>query len=355
MKERYMNTGFITHKDSTILYGIAIILMVFHHCFCIPSRLNYNYIPVIFNIETLARLAYIGKLCVAFYAFISRYAFAKKHYTSTELFSRFKECVIISVTKLLKFYSTFWFVWVIFIPLGIQFFDKPSNISSILKSLFLGEGYNGEWWYVKQYLLFLIVFPFLESFLLFLNSFDKKRISYYFGVICISLILMHGIGIPIVFLITKLVRRIMNSYMIIFLIAYLIGKNNIYEYIDNNVQIPNLFYHVFIIMMIFLRWVLVRAPAESKLDIIISPIVIFSIVKLLHTIKKDNKILKLIDIFGRYSTIIWLSHTFWIYYYFQNIILLPKYSILIFIWALVICLLNAIVLDYLFRKIKLLA
>ena len=61
-----MNT-FLKKDDVKILYGVAILLMLFHHLFCIPERLNSNYISFLIidgkNIEVC--LAWFAKICVA--------------------------------------------------------------------------------------------------------------------------------------------------------------------------------------------------------------------------------------------------------------------------------------------------
>ena len=53
---------------------------------------------------------------------------------------------------------------------------------------------------------------------------------------------------------------------------------------------------------------------------------------------------------GKYSTFIWLSHTFWIYYYFQPVVLLPRYSILIYLWSVLLSLLTAMALSWIYGR-----
>ena len=70
--------NYISIEDSTLLYGVAIIMMIFHHLFCDPHRLGYNYIPLFNNYGIGAMIAIVGKLCVSIFAFISGYALAIK-------------------------------------------------------------------------------------------------------------------------------------------------------------------------------------------------------------------------------------------------------------------------------------
>ena len=62
-------------KKSKILYGIAVLMMVYHHMFCIPERLNCEYYSVLNNIYPglEIKIACFFKICVAIYAFVSGY------------------------------------------------------------------------------------------------------------------------------------------------------------------------------------------------------------------------------------------------------------------------------------------
>jgi hypothetical protein len=40
----------MSKRQSSILYGIAILLMLYHHLFCIPTRLNTEYFSVLNSI-----------------------------------------------------------------------------------------------------------------------------------------------------------------------------------------------------------------------------------------------------------------------------------------------------------------
>ena len=58
----------MTKKHTQMLYGIAIAMMLYHHLFCIPSRLNCNYFSVLGNIEL--KLAWFCSnlcCCLCFY------------------------------------------------------------------------------------------------------------------------------------------------------------------------------------------------------------------------------------------------------------------------------------------------
>lgn len=356
MEKEKISNSFITKNDSKALYGIAILFMVFHHCFCIPDRLNYDYIPVLRGFEFESKVAYIGKLCVAIYAFVSGYALTKTA-NSKEVNSvsqRFENNLRLVGRQLIHFYSKFWLVCLIFIPIGILFFDKQWSAKDVIWACLFGARINTEWWYVKQYLFLLFVFPLIDCFLFCLV--DKKKILYCIILLFAVFFLVLGCKFsrwegPKHFLV-NLYYNVNIDYMIIFLCAVLISKFKIFEKIDLRIALPFYFYVLLLLGVFLFRWRYVKGPAQSNYDIYLTPVFIFALVKLLHEKKMSFHAQNVLQYFGKYSTFMWLTHTFWIYYYFQKIILLPKYSLLIYVWAVAIALVNAIVLDMLYKRIE---
>ena len=78
-------------------------------------------------------------------------------------------------------------------------------------------------------------------------------------------------------------------------------------------------------------------------------IVTFILVYCIAQLPLDNRLLKWI---GKSSTNIWLTHSFFCYYYFKEFIYAPRYSILIVIWLLFISLITSEVLNWLMRLIN---
>jgi len=358
MKEK----SFITKKDSKALYGIAILFMVFHHCFCIPSRLHNNYIPVLGNFEFEARIAYIGKLCVAIFAFITGYALAKQSTVNGQcnLVERLKDNIVLSIKQLLRFYPKFWLVYIIFIPIGILFYDYSTSPISLIKSFFLGGVYNGEWWYVRQYLKFIILFPFFEI-LIFSCSKHRKQVP--------KLIVLLLLGITLLLLIRALfwktiigeivrffINHFYSDYLIIFLTAFIIAYFNFFEFLNSKIHHPVIWACFLLLIVISVRYIYVTAPGQSDIDVFLTPFLIFALTNLLHQERKPSHFCFFLRLMGKYSTFIWLTHTFWLYYYFQKVVLLPKYSILIYVWSVLLSLGTAIILNFVdekFRKSKL--
>ena len=64
-------------EDSLLIYGISIFIMIYHHLFAIPEKIGgtdyFSILNTLFGGITEQRLAWLFRLCVAFYAFISGY------------------------------------------------------------------------------------------------------------------------------------------------------------------------------------------------------------------------------------------------------------------------------------------
>lgn len=351
------NRQFITLTDSKALYGCASLLMILHHCFCIPSRLNYDYIPVLGGYDVEARIAWLGKLCVALYAFISGYAFAMAARRNCEecIWRRFLADCLTSVRKLFKFYSVFWLVFAIFIPIGIAFFDKSAHYKDIIAGLLEGGGgYNGEWWYIAEYQKFLMLYPVLECVTRLLENKRSRACTCLIllgGLTAIAAILMFAWNSPVERFLRPHVNELDSNYVAIFVSAFLIGRFGLFERLDRMLRMPPFLFGAAIIACILFRCCYVKEPAQSDCDVFLTPVLVFASVRLIHTAADGCKTLGALRYVGRHSTAIWLTHTFWIYYYFQPLILLPRYSVLILLWATAISLCGGIVVDYLYQRI----
>ena len=71
------------------------------------------------------------------------------------------------------------------------------------------------------------------------------------------------------------------------------------------------------------------------------PFFVFSITTLFY----DTKISVVFRIFGKQSTNIWLSHTFWCYYFWQPIVFFPYFSTAIYIWFAILSLITSFAIN----------
>ena len=140
------------------------------------------------------------------------------------------------------------------------------------------------------------------------------------------------------------------EYMILFSLAYLIGRFRVYEQLAARLRLPGLCCALCIAALLALRWFWAKEPGQCDCDIFIAPLLLFALVEWMRAPFFEARLAPAARFLGKYSTFIWLSHTFWIYYYFQPVVLLPRYSILIYLWSVLLSLLTAMALSWIYGR-----
>ena len=152
------------------LKGIAIILMLFHHCFRIPEIFKgYSVSFYPFQEATIVNVAYASKICVSFFAFVTGYGLFLSYSDKKESAQRW------AAKRYFKTFSGYWFIWIIS-ALVCQLIDGQTYktffsgglskgiiycvINFIgLDSLFNTPTQNGTWWYMGAAVVFIISIP----------------------------------------------------------------------------------------------------------------------------------------------------------------------------------------------------
>lgn len=162
-------------KESVALKGIAILCMIFHHCFRVKEKYQgYQMIFAPFAEEQILKLGGYMKICVPIFAFLSGYGLMYSYR------NRAKEQ---STRKWIKkhWISTgedFWFIavfaYLIHILLGqlemsewgetkseraFEILADSVGVSGILGT----KSLNGTWWYMGTALLFIAILPVLYN------------------------------------------------------------------------------------------------------------------------------------------------------------------------------------------------
>ena len=122
MSDKENNIFNISLSDTAAMKGIAIVAMLCHHTFTCRPSFETPY-P-----EFLTALGILGKVCVSMFLFCSGYGLAVQYEKGIDKISTIYEKLIYSikfiVKRLLKFYTSYWFIFILFVPLGIFVFDR---------------------------------------------------------------------------------------------------------------------------------------------------------------------------------------------------------------------------------------
>ena len=268
------------------------------------------------------QIGVFGKICVGIYAFVTGYGLA------VNVRPTVKENVLLGLSRMIGFYKKFWLVYIIFIPIGIYINEINAPLNEyIFNFLGIKSSFNGEWWYIKQYVLIMLSFPFIWQ-VLILGAKCRSSISTVF--ICVFAIIL----------------RYISPFLALSFIGMLFKKYSLFEKINvlkfNNR--PVLFSAILIALVIFVRCL----NPSIKIDVFLVPVLIFALVNIKNTIKYNCKILELM---GELSVFIWLTHSFYLYHYFKETILLFRYSVPMFCVTTFLSIATALALNMIYKKI----
>ena len=306
----------MTRLESKRQYGIAILLMLFLHLFrSSDPNLYYSVLNAVFHRNVLSILTRFAGICVACYAFITGYGFAEQ---AARKFKQ-EKTDIVQILKyiaahIIKLYKKYWFVFLIFVPLGYLngSYQDFSVKSLILSLLGLDSTYNGAWWYVWQYVILCAVFP-LELVLFdLLNKLFKKK--NYLSIKNILLLTAIGGGLTAAFWVLDGFKLQKAVYGIICMLGYLSSEYGIITKGRNRLKkLPHtgLFCCGFLILLIALRIVLqsLWGGINGPVDIIV---IIPYFIVICELTDRCRFTWRVFDLFGKHSTYMWLIHNFFL-------------------------------------------
>jgi hypothetical protein len=354
---------FIFSKNMTaISKGLAILLMVYHHLFAFPDRIeavDYAPIMVVDGLPLDQIIGEFGKLCVAIFLFLSGLGLYKSFKSKHEF--TFRQ----GLKRAINFFIIYWIIFLIFIPIGLKYFDDTLrytwNTKIFIYNLFaLIHTYNGEWWFISVYIELVLLFP------LIIKLIEKSpTLTSYLSFICLFLAAFF-LHIDDFFPTHELVQIAINHlstlfmWQLIFITGIYFSKNSLFEKMDvffSKIHLNNkIVFLLLLVLCVYIRQytfkfiIETRGPAIEGIynysDFILAPIVVFSFVKLVQNI---TILESLFQTLGKHSTNIWLTHTFFIYYYYQKMSYAPYYSTLIVIWVFILTIVVSFAINLLIR------
>lgn len=335
--------SFISKEEAGMLQAVAVMLMVFHHLFGFPHRIHVPYVLVLdgfAHIETL--LSYFGRICIAMFAFCSGYGLQKRTLTADTSPSEYLRG---TVNRLWSFYRRLWLVALVFIPLGYGLQVYAFQGETFWKTLLaLSCEYNEEWWYASDYVSFVILFPALS---ILMNVGAKKCpwLVHACMAVCLLAETFREALVPMQYVTPVLIFFLEGMYFVTF------GWFEKLERILRE-RMRGLLGIALCAGVFVLRTLLVP-------DCLLVPGMIMGVTLIVKNARIRKWLGPALGFVGKYSTYIWLTHTFFAYYYFQEITFFPRYSPLIFLWCMGLSIGVGIVgewiqsgLDALLRQIK---
>lgn len=330
-----MNTSTYSRKDTNVLKGIGVLLLMMHHC------LNKKYpFTLVLLKEPHAYLPYItdmAKVCVFIFLFTSGLGMFRSFEKKLSAEGKpVKSTLRFELSHFIKFYQMFWFIYLIFVPLGTAFGRDPGAIYRHKTAYFLydffGISYIAKkvlfiptWWYNSILLMCYLLMP---LFFLFLRKLPKVVNAIVLGItIAVSLTLPY-------------VRE--QSYVIYFVpffLGMIAARYNIMESMRkalsrNTVQkiLKLLILLVLLTAFICVRLTLMKkAKYNYELDWI--PAVLIALLADGY-LPKETVVSRFLQTLGSHSGNIYLFHGFIYSLYFSKFFYSFEYAPLVYIFGI---------------------
>jgi len=346
---------YLSKHDTSALKGIAIFAMLMHHLWGCPPSWVEPYTGV------LGFLGFVGKVCVAMFLFCSGYGLSvgyQKVLNNTQItMHNWKYGLVVTLKflakRFLKFYAGYWPIFVIFVPLGVLVFgrglyDAYGSDSNVFKCLLydtFGIGgwssYNITWWFNKLIIIMYLLFPLLYAFI------SRRPIIS----MCIIIIMMR--------LSSHFTFDYMSNvldYSFPFALGILYSKYQgkvkpISIWIENHLSFSVIVSFLCLALALLLR-VKGYIPHFSG-GIRWDGVLTLSIVVFYCCIRTYiPKTIEIIAIGGKHSANIYLTHTFFFFYWFPNLYYSCELGWGNIILLLTICIIVSIIIEWTKEKTK---
>lgn len=333
-------------RQTNIAKGVAVLLLLWHHLFYNDPK-NYGKFISILKIDNVPIECVIAgscKVCVAIFLLLSGYGLYRSYQNicngtiENKRINVKKDCKFVW-NHWIKMMSGYWFIYIIFVPMGLLFGRSFLTYYGLNPIYYLTEFFgltylffeynvifNVTWWFMSVIIVLYIIFPLLHKLLTWQSE------------ITLSLsILFMFVNIPFL--------HNINYWFAPFVFGMYISKYNLFARILNlcDTLLKKIILSILLIVVsLYIRITFLKNAVYFDAFFAFA-IILFSYMVLSNI----PKLSKSFEILGKHSANIFMFHTFIYSYYFQSIIYSPKYSLLIYIFMIFVCVLVSFGLEYL--------
>ena len=317
----------LSKTDTAAIKGIAILLMLWHHLFL--NTMDYG----IFTHS----LAVVFKVCVAIFLFVSGYGLTKKYSQLKKPY--FKNTVKFLLRRYVNFFLPYWFCFVLMVLVGnlagFSFHDAYPASRNTLKCFLLdiwGQmGYDSflkPWWFNKMIIQLYLVFP------IFFFIIRNKYLSWV-GLALIIVVQLYAKNLP------GNVFFIVEGGLPAFYLGMICARFRLVLETNDGKWKPLLLITGLLacIGLSVLHLMVVKDPYVAVLIRAVMALCIIVVYK-----SYGNKHFTILEFVGKYATIMYLTHILFVIL-IPEVIYGVKYSVLIFIVFVFVCLVAAMIID----------
>lgn len=329
-----MTTEF-TREDTKLIKAIAVFLMVIHHVL-LNGNLAANYA----SSQLYSDLQLAGKLCIGLFLMLSGYGIYYQ--------LQGKEPAGIISGKILGVYKKYWLASLVFFPIAIAMGHSFSLSEIVINLLGVNFTFNGETWFLRSFIVCTCLAPLLCKLV-------DKLSSVFSGILLVAavdvvgrLILLEKVrNLPIfeTYLNSYAAMwvREVEMYLACFIMGLVCARFDLFARFKALV----LRYNKWIIRVIGV--LVIAATISFQADNYDTYMHFTSVFIVLGTIClsafTDGLIKKACCFVGRHSSYIWLTHTYFCFYCFSNIIYASGNAICAVVMTFAFSLVTAIVLE----------
>ncbi len=336
----------VTRTDTGVMKAVAMALMVFHHGFLQMDRLSngngYDSLFILSDGNQLEpMLAFFGKLCVGLFMLLSGFGICKSYMQKSEAEAPSYMSAMIG-KRIRGIFIRWWQVLAVFIPLAYIIKAEASNQSLVdwLKSVFFIDFKpNTEVWFAPPYILMMFMIPFV------VRWFARKHANVWSdGLLIIVINALCLTGVPQFFDSMECFNDFRNTYfysqtiMMIallptFLAGWYLAKYQLIEKIRayfNGRLVGRLVGLILIYLTFFFRarnYIGTRYSWDY-FDFMYAATFMIGVLLLIDGL---NKLKEYVGFVGKYSTGMWMTHSFFCFYYFQDFTYETRNPIVIFL------------------------
>lgn len=319
----------MSKQQSNAIKGIAILMMLWYHLFGIAELTDLCTPLLYIGGEPVARM--LARACypVSFFLILSGYGLSA-------VYRQGRLTAGTQLRRLTKLYLHYWVILLIFVSLGhylrpdIYILDLPHLAANITG---FHCTYNGETWFLLPYSIICML---AVWFMPMLFRIDNKRKA-----------LMLIAGYAVCFVAVKMaVERIYNIFFI--QVVFLITN---FFYFTLGVALYRLINHLGPRFRFLSQWqscllLLLLIVVKSQFKVTLADgLYAFAFISLLLQLRVNRRVSTILQHLGRHSMPMWMTHTFFAVYLFQDFIYGFRYPLVIFLVLVAVSYLSAVIIQ----------
>ena len=340
-----------TKTDAVETRGLAILTMVCLHLFCRKGGDVFG-TPLLWTspgVPLVYWLGFICGICVPLYSICAGYAQEllferKKTVGLSGYFSNLKRCG--------KLLLNLWIILILFTFLSLfagTRSDMPTDLTGFVKAAFLIKYSNGAWWFLRTYILIMLVPP---AVLLF----PVRKINTAVGIIlcfCLSvsdylvgrLNLIPSEGGSFAVQLASLLIRLLCLLRVLpyFWLGAFVCKADLFPACDNLLKRFSTGKRVLVLGISSALFIAGSCILEKA--VILDFLALWTFLAF-NLMPKKESVQKIFCFLGKHSTNIWLVHMFFYCRLFNGLVQKAQYPPFIFLFLLLLCLVSSYVIMF---------